>query len=573
MWAARHDATQIANGCSVKSKAVVHTESTKSKSGGYAFVELKKLIKVLWHWSWVVVLNMLLAGMAAYLVSQRMEPIYQSSTLLLINQAPINSAGLDFNTVRSTESLANTYAEIVLTRPVLEVVIADLQLNTNPGRLAKNITVSSPADTQLLELTARASDPQLAAAIANTTVRVFIRQHQERQALRYAVGKASLEQELEKLRIGVETTQARLSAFPDANTAERTIERNQLQVLLAQQRDSYTAVLKSLEEVRLAEAQTTATLNVVEPAYAPFSPVLPNTKLNIAIAAILAATGIFVLALLIESLNDRVRTSEDVERLLGVPALAALAGTKDAKLPDRIAAFRDTRSATAEVYRMLRAKLLFCTLDRPLRTIVVTSRSPREGKSTTIANLAATFSQTGMRVMLVDADLRRPTLHTFFKQANDRGVTTALFRDQDEPLTDHFVSSGIDNVWLMPSGPIPPNPAELLGSTRMNALIEELKLHADVVLFDSPPLLPVVDASLLAHQCDATLLVVMAHATRSDALVKVRDQLLQSRTYLLGVVLTGVSNASPPYYLAPDTRLGRYSRRWHNLRLRFFPDS
>jgi capsular exopolysaccharide synthesis family protein len=533
-------------------------------------VELRQFLKLLRRWAWVVAVNMIIAATAAYLVSQRVTPTYQASSLMLVNQAPINSAGLDFNTVRSNESLAKTYAQLFLTRPVLETVIAKLKLDTTPGRLVNAMTVRSPGETQLLELTVRGADPQLAAGIANETVRVFIEQNQDRQALRYGAGKESLQQELDTVRATIENTLASLNAIPEQATAKQTVERNQLQLLLTQQRDNYTTLLRSLEEVRLAEAQTTAILNVVEPAYAPASPILPNSKLNSAIAAIVAATVVIAIAGIAERFDDSVKSSEDLERLLGIPMLAGIAAIKGSDLPKRLVTLRAGHSPIAEGYRRLRTNIEFCAVDRPIQTLVITSSGPFEGKSTTAANLAITLAQTGKSVVLVDTDLRRPTLHKYFLQTDDHGVTTALLRQPGEPLAEHMVASRIENLSFMASGPLPPNPAELLGSARMNELIEELKRHADYIIFDTPPLLPVVDASLLAHRCDAAVLVAMANSTRRDALVNANDQLLQSGTSVLGVVLNAVATSSDQSYLAHDPQRWRYLRWWHNLKWRFF---
>jgi non-specific protein-tyrosine kinase len=242
-----------------------------------------------------------------------------------------------------------------------------------------------------------------------------------------------------------------------------------------------------------------------------------------------------------EYLDDRVKTSEQVSALSGALTLGMIGQIEGPAANGKLVTVRNQQSPLAEAYRMLRVNLDFAAIDRPLRAIAVTSGGPEEGKSTTIANLAVAIAQTGKRVILVDSDLRRPTIHRIFQVANDRGVTTALLNPGDQGVVDHLISSGVGNLQLLPSGPIPPNPAELLGSQRMAELIEALKAQADLVLFDTPPLLVFADAALLARVCDGTLLVARARFTRIGALVRALEQIDQAGARLLGVVLNRVA--------------------------------
>jgi capsular exopolysaccharide synthesis family protein len=511
-------------------------------------VELKHFLQLLWRWSWLVVLLMGMAGTAAYALSKNTIPIYEASTTLMIDQMAANGVTVDLNALRTSEELAGTYVALLRKRPVMEAVIANVKLDTNPDRLAKNVSVSLIADTQLIVVTVEDPDPQRAADIANEVVRVFSQQNRELQASRYAATKQNLQQELSRIQAEVDNTQAKLDGLETVTTPEQKAQQEQLRLLMDQQRSSYTTVLRSYEQVRVTAAQTIDNLNVVEPARPEPVPVRPKTSLNMLLAALVAAMIGVGLVYIFGYLDDSVKSSEELERLIDVPTLASIPRIAGGEFRDKLIVHTDSKSPIAETYRMLRTNIDFATIDRPIRTIVVTSSRPSEGKSVTVANLGIALAQTGKRVILVDADLRRPTLHKYFEQSNMRGVTTALLRHSEDPVSDHLLPSGVHNLRLMPSGPMPPNPAELLGSQRMATLIEELSRQADVVLFDSPPLLAVVDGALLSHVCDATLLVALAGVTRADALRSSKDHLLQSGARLLGTVLNQVSASHGGYY-------------------------
>ena len=196
------------------------------------------------------------------------------------------------------------------------------------------------------------------------------------------------------------------------------------------------------------------------------------------------------------------------------------------------------RSPVAEAYRQLRTNIQFSSLDKPVRTLLVTSTSPEEGKSTTLANLAITIAQTGSTVILVDCDLRRPTVHTLFDISNAKGLTNLVI---DSSATDlPLVESGVSNLRILPSGPQPPNPSEMLGSKRMTEIVEELKSIADYVLFDSPPVIAVTDAAVLATRVDGVLLVIKAGKTRREMAQRAKAVLEKVNANLLGVVLNDV---------------------------------
>jgi capsular exopolysaccharide synthesis family protein len=209
-----------------------------------------------------------------------------------------------------------------------------------------------------------------------------------------------------------------------------------------------------------------------------------------------------------------------------------MSDTKNSASP--LIALRDPRAPASEAFRTLRTNIQFSSLDKPLHSLLVTSTVPDEGKSTTLANLAVTMAQAEQRVILVDCDLRRPSLHTLFDCSNDVGLTSMILSQDDElPLQE----TGVPGLSLLPSGPLPPRPADILGSKRMESVIARLRSQADIVLFDTPPVIAVTDAAVLATKVDGVLLVFQANKTSRDRARRARQMLEKVKANIVGVVL------------------------------------
>jgi non-specific protein-tyrosine kinase len=255
-----------------------------------------------------------------------------------------------------------------------------------------------------------------------------------------------------------------------------------------------------------------------------------------AVLGLLAAVGIAFLA---EYLDDTVTSSDEIQEVTGLPTLGVVPVMKgDPKRDEmyRMETLMNPRSPVAETYRALRTSIEFASVDAPLRTLLVTSSVPKEGKTTTAGNLAIVFAQAGSRVLLVDADLRKPGVHGVFKLPNQNGLTT-LFRDGAATVSSVAQETELDNLKIITSGPLPPNPAELLGSQRWHAILERLKAEADLVIIDSPPLQAVTDAALLAAVVDGTVFVIHARRTRRGAVRQGREALARGGGKILGVVM------------------------------------
>ena len=323
-------------------------------------------------------------------------------------------------------------------------------------------------------------------------------------------------------------------------------------------------LLQRAKENDVAVAGTPNNINVVDYAIAPREPVGPQRLLTVALSALIAILFGVVLSVFLEYLDNTVRSSDDVESLLGVPALAVIPsapGMKRRMLPannsisrnnierPEVLAHLDAQPALSESYRQLRTSILLSTPGRAPKTLLVTSGAPQEGKTTTSVNIAISLAQLSARVLIVDADLRRPRVHSILKLQNTNGLSTALSRS----ITEETVLSLIERddesgLSVLTSGPIPPNPAELLGSPSMKTLLEMIEPQFDYIVIDSPPIAKVTDGVLLASTVDGVILVV--HGGRSTReLVRGARKLLQTAgARVLGVVLNNVKGRETDYY-------------------------
>ena len=319
-----------------------------------------------------------------------------------------------------------------------------------------------------------------------------------------------------------------------------------LQANLALYQQIYSNLLNSYETIRLARLRSTPNVVKIEQAAVPVKPIQPQPLRN---AGLGGATGLIIMgaiAFLIEYLDDTLKTPEEINRLLDL-AVIGLIGEMTQKDGKDVGAYvsNNPRSPIAESFRTLRTNLDFASVDRPIRTLLVTSAGPGEGKTTTAINLAAVIAQGEKKVALVDSDLRRPTIHKFLQLPNQTGLTD-LFRDRDGNC--HTVNSwGEGQLSVYTSGEIPPNPTELLGSEKMGQILARLSEENDIVILDSAPFIfayPIV----MAAKVDGVLLVVEPGNTKIDSAQAMLEQLQRAGARVVGVVLNPITRKQAHYY-------------------------
>ena len=415
-------------------------------------------------------------------------------------------------------------------------------------------------------ITVEDTDPVRSATIANLLPEIFRRQSSALQAQRFVDTKAGLDGQLNSVRADIVETRAALAA---AQAAEDSSEGSRLEASLQQFQAAEGSLVKSLNDVRLEEAKTTNSLYPIEPAEVPVDPIRPRTAQNTLLAALVGAMLAIGVVLLLEYLNDVLQSPDDVQTSLGLTTLASVPLLTGSPL-DAVTMNQRGQTAGGEAYRVLRTNLQFAALGRPLRVLQITSPSPSEGKSLTSTNLAIALAQNGQRVILVDCDLRKPHLHHLLNLPNSIGLTIALL-DADATPATFLQESGMPGLQVMTSGPLPPNPAEILGTSRMREVLAGLAAEADVLLLDSPPTLAVADAAILASQVDGVLFVVDASSTRREQARQALLSLEQVQVRPVGVVLNRVPQRRSGYYYyyshndygdGEDTGRRRGRRRW-----------
>jgi capsular exopolysaccharide synthesis family protein len=313
----------------------------------------------------------------------------------------------------------------------------------------------------------------------------------------------------------------------------RSIDYNILQREVATNRELYDGLLQRYKEIGVAGGVSSNNISVVDRGELPIGRHKPSLKLNLAIGLLLGAMLGVLLALLLEYLDDTVKTPEDIEKKLHLVQLGIIPRLDKGILPD--AALKDLRSGFAEAYRSVRTALQFSTERGVPQVLAVTSTQPGEGKTTTAKSLARNFAQLGKRVLLVDADLRNPALHRAFATENNTGLSNCL---SGAAKAGQCIQRLEPNISVITSGPLPPNPAELLASARMTSLLTQARERFDQIIIDAPPVLGLADAPILANLAEGTLLVVESGKSRVGAVQVSIKRLLAARAHLIGAVLT-----------------------------------
>jgi len=514
-------------------------------------MEIRQYLAVIWKWLWLIVLSTAIAAIPTFMASRSVPPIYQTTTTIMVGQS-IESPDPDSLDIFTAQSLAETYVQLVRRQPILEGAINALGLDMNWRALAGWVNVSLIEGTQLLEITVRGTDPQRVKAIADEIANQLILQSPTApERAQREQRRAFVEQQIADLEAKIKAAQEQIAELEQNLTTSfsaRQIQDTQAQIqALEAQINAWRGNYASL--LAFTERGPTNYLTIVEPAAVPTAPISSRTHSNVLLAATVGLILAVGAAFFLEYLDDTIRSPEDISQTLGLTTLGAITRIGGDTYPDKLITMKHPRSIIAEAYRILRTNIQFSAIDKPLKSIVVSSPNPIEGKSVTIANLAVVMAQAGARVVIIDSDLRRPVMHKIFNLPNTEGLTSVLL--QDRPLADGYLqSTEVENLQVLTTGPLPPNPSELLNSQKMTDLIENLKEEADVVLLDSPPSLPVTDAAVLSSKTDGTLLVTDAGTTRRGAARRAKEDLMRVGANILGVVLNkfSVRGASSYYY-------------------------
>jgi succinoglycan biosynthesis transport protein ExoP len=515
-------------------------------------LSLRDYARIIWRRKLIVVALVVVAVAAAVAIDARKTPIYQGTAGMLLT--PSTSTALSSNSNNSNPANlvdAPTAVKVVESQSTRQAAAQLLKLTSVPPASA-----SQSGTTNVVDISVKSTDPVFAAQVANAYANAYI-QSQQVQALNSLLSAESqINARISALTIQINALQTRfntitnseISATPSVSQSAQLASVTSQQTALVTQAATFK---QQLAQLQLDANLTTGGGQLVTPATTDLHPVSPH-KVRDAILALLVGLLLgFGLGILRDFQDDRIRSEEDLRRSVGgLPALGLIPeiGTWRDRGTPALVSIDAPNSNAAEAYRTLRTSLQFMALDHPIRTLAITSPLSNEGKTTTAANLAVTMAKGGRRVIVVGLDLRKARLHHFFGLDSDIGFTSVLVGEAS--LSDALQRvPNQDGLWLLAAGPLPPNPAELLASPAAAELLELLTEEADIVIIDTPPVLPVTDAAVVAARVDAVLLVAAAGRTNRRDAGRAVELLARVDAPLVGVVVNGISQGeSAGYY-------------------------
>lgn len=454
-------------------------------------VDIRSYLGLLRRWWWVLALGALVAGTTALLVSRSMTPIYVAQARVFVQSGRVFQPSV--NDITVSQQLARAYGDLITTRPVLEAVIERLALPYSPQTLSGKLVVKAPGS--FIDVGVYDPDPALAATIANVTAELFIDRLREQQLLELARLQSSL--------------------------AEYGIAQD--------------------PSIIAAQASMSSILTVAESAVAPLMPSSPNTRLNVLLGILIGLAIAGGVVYVLERLDDTVKSPDDLKELTGLSTLGSVFRwpvADGATIP--LIGDESLRSSLAESFKFLTASLEFSAAGaKEFKSLLLTSSSPSEGKTTSATNLAVTLARQGKSVILVDADLRKPQLHRVFGVPNTVGLSNLLLGNGS--LEQVLTPTQVPGLHIVTSGPLPPDPAQLLRLPRTPEAIAALENNCDIVIFDTPPMLAVSDTLVIAGLVDGAIMIVDTQRTSREAVIQAVETLQQTRVLILGAILNKIA--------------------------------
>lgn len=458
---------------------------------------LSDIVRVLRKKWWVIaVISIISIASTAFVTIKLIDPIYRAETTLFVGKENNRLASLDLGEFSLNQKLVIDYREIILSELVANEVIKKLNINMSTAAFKGKINVTPIKDSRVFKISFESTDPKLSMEAANALASAII------------------------------------------DKAAEIIE---------------------VENVKL-----------IDVAKLPKNSIKPDIKQNLAVAMILGLMTGICLIILIELLDNTIKSKSDIERYFSLNTIGEIPifesenkkqrnlkgrvkwiqGDKDTvkqKVNQYLITIFAPRAPASEAYRALRTNIGYTCIDTGLKTLLITSTIPLEGKTTTASNIAITFAQAGKKVLLIDADLRKPKLHMYFYLINDFGITDIIAKDMEIEKTIKTIPE-IDNLSIICSGAIPPNPTELLESNKMTRLIERVKEEYDMVIIDTPPVAHLTDAAILGKITDGVILVTAFGETKINMALHAKFALDNVHAKILGVVLTKIKIESGSEY-------------------------
>jgi len=513
-----------------------------------ATIGLEDYLRIAWERAWIIILAVVVVVGIALYMSLTTTPMYSAAASLVYQKNDMDTVvsgyGLYAYDYDRDRTIATAVAAIGSSGPLAEAVKAQLRSDKPAEMLMGMVSVGTTEGSDLVSIQAASPDPREAATVANAYADQFVIYRRNTDRATVAAAREVLKQQIDTL-----TPEERLNDYG----------------LILQDKYETLRVLESMQDGRFS---------LLRRAVVPTAPYAPQTTRNAVLALVVGLVLGAGIAILIEYLDKRVKDEKTLERVTGLPVLASIPAvggkwrnTGKGQRSNSVVGFEGSSSILLESFRTLRSSLQYFDVGGTLSTIIVTSGLPREGKSVTTVNLAISLALSGHRVVILEADLRRPMMHQYLGLDNQVGLSTVLAGKSTIAKASQLVDMDAlvpskeriaqeeggslslrKNLYCLPSGPLPPNPAELLGSAKMGQVIHELKRTCDYLLIDTPPVLPVSDALLVAANADAIILTARLNSSTRGELDEVRSLLNRAGVRVLGVVAGGVKKKRGYYY-------------------------
>ena len=514
------------------------------------------------RWALIAGIPAIILGVLVYAYVGRQPRTYAATATLYVEQASNTGSYIPgLASPYESQLLVPTYSQMIMD-PVLAPTVDRMMARRYPGYRLEAHSVSSThgttTDTQLVSVTVTDAVPSRAADAANAVASAFINRVTAMESARFQRDEKTLQDQINTAQANILTTTRQINNYVGGAAGLSS-----LKTTLSAYQSTYQALVSSSQQFKATRDSMRNSVSIYSPAGVPAAPTGPHPFRT----ALLAALALFFLfgggLYVYDYFDDSPRSLEEIEELAGAPILGTVHRFSTQRVGSALITLKQPRSPISEAYRLVRTNIQFTNVDAPPRTIVVTSPRPSEGKSTTVANLAEVFAQGGDRVQLVDGDLRRPSLHRVFATDRRDGLSTML-------ATDHLNGHGQyqseqPNLRIIPSGPLPPNPADLVGSDRMSRILAHLRSESDMLFIDSPPVLAVADAAILSTMADGVILVVDPAQTKRRDVRRAREAIEAVGGKILGLVINRISpRGSLHYYYYPNYGSYRYDEETTN---------
>lgn len=514
----------------------------------------KLLFNIFRNWWWLLVLSTTIAGLAGYWVNAQQTRKYEAQARLIVGPG-IESASPDLSALRAGTELMATYAELVVTTPVLQEVINDLGLDTSPKGLRSRLTVRTSTGTQVMTIRVEDTDPKQAVAVVNAVAEKLVELSPSGAGSPEAQLRIKMRSHADRLEQSIAASEETLSTLETALHNSRKEEQQLL--IMGQISDERNRLYDSQNTLAnlYASLQKSSTnqVKVIEPAT---NPALIDSQLRIKvwIGALAGLVLALIIAFSFEQLNNRIETVQDLAQAVDAPVLGEIPAHTSwpGAKPGQVIIQAKPESRVAESYRILGTKLLFSNGSHILRSIIIVGSHPNHDPGEIAANFALALAQAGKRVILVDANLRNPSIGRRLGLDDQDGLTS-LFSDPSKELTAVMVERN-PNLSVLPSGPASPNPFELIASHNMISLIRDLESRADMVIIAAPPLMLYAESLILASHVGGVVFIVRKGETTQKGVHEVIENLRVLRTHIVGTIFDQRNYRGARWFLRPGLR-------------------